>query len=126
MTASRIQQAVERLVSTGLATPSTIHGCTEAQVEALEAACGLSLPMTYREFLRLVGKRAGAFLVGSDLTYETLIENQAAARDLAEESGLEWPEDGFAFVLHQGYCGWMFRAGGRDEPVCLEACVRSP
>ena len=44
-----------------------MQGCSEEEIVALELekTCGLTLPVVYREFLRLLGKQTGRFLVGS-------------------------------------------------------------
>jgi len=112
----RVRIAIERLKASGLATASSIQGCTEEEIQALESACGLALPVAYREFLRLVGKQAGTFLVGSDLGYKHLLGNQSQARELVVEDGGVWPADGFAFVVHQGVAAVLLRTEDGDDP----------
>jgi len=60
------------LVESGLADDSTIVGCSPDEIAAIEASFGYKLPESYRDFLVVMGKRAGCFMVGSDLFYDRL------------------------------------------------------
>src|SRR5215470_1395873 len=45
------QEVLRQLTEAGLATPSTVRGCTEPEIVVLEQELGIMLPRAYRAFL---------------------------------------------------------------------------
>ena len=120
---ARIQGAIARLESSGLAMATDIEGCSEAEIGELETALGIDLPTTYREFLLQAGRRAGTFMRGSDLGFDLLLDLNRWAREFAKEEGLELQDSAFAFIGHQGYQFLFFVTGTGGDPAvyrCLE------
>jgi hypothetical protein len=57
--ASSFDDFVALLVSSGVARPDELQGCTPEEVAVLERDFGLDLPATYRQFLARMGRSAG-------------------------------------------------------------------
>ena len=112
--------AKRALVDSGLVDDASIVGCSPDEVAAIEASFGCALPESYRTFLLMMGKRAGGFMVGSDLFYDRLPRQRELAERLLEEAGTPSriaPTD-FVFCSHQGYQFLFFDAvQGPDPPV---------
>ena len=88
----------------------SIEGCTTDEIAQLKKIQNIGkLPPLYVEFLSKLGKKAGAFGVGSDMFYPVLLElKEEAIYILDEEAGLI-PNDAFVFYIHHGYIVWYFR-----------------
>ncbi len=114
---SAIQQAIERIVTSGLAAPREIGGCTEGELQELERLVGLPLPPVYGDFLRAMGHGAGGFLQGTDLWFADLGDINEAAVELVEEAeDVSLPDSAFVFAMHQGYQFLFFVASGAADP----------
>jgi hypothetical protein len=64
-----IEQYVKRLEAAHVATPTTLIGCTPAEVDELEAEFGLRLPGLYRAMLLRFGKAAGRLIDRSEMDF---------------------------------------------------------
>lgn len=83
------EELIRRFIRAGLATPEQLRGCSAADIEQIEATLGLHLPASYRDFLLIVGRRAGQFYATGHLTYPDLLANrQRAEAMLAEEAAI--------------------------------------
>jgi hypothetical protein len=110
----------KRLIDTGVARPSEIEGCTEAEISQVEAAAGVTLPPVYRALLRAIGKRAGHLLIGTDFQYPWLLSARQDALECLADNGNPFtlPDDAVVFLGHQGYSFLYFLAReGEDPPV---------
>lgn len=96
-------------------------GCSEQEIQKLEEAVGLSLPLAYKEFLDWAGNGLASFEVGSDFYYEQdLVDLQLAAREILEENNFprKLPDDAYIFWMHNGYMFTFFcTSEGADPPV---------
>jgi hypothetical protein len=113
-----IDNAIDKLVTSGLATSDEMVGCTEAELVSLERAYELRLPIAYRQFLGRLGNVAGQFLVGTDFLFSQLRELKQHAEALLRESGaaFQLTETDFVFAMHQGYQFLFFRAEESPDP----------
>ena len=68
-----LKKVLNRLLQAGLADESAVEGCTEAEIAAIESHYGIRLPGAYRDFLSIMGKSAGSFLVGTDYSFSKLL-----------------------------------------------------
>jgi len=113
-------QLAERLLSSGIAKPDQIAGCSDADIARIEAASGVQLPAAYRSFLRVLGRNAGQLMCDIDFLYEKALGlNAQAARILEnwEEGKLALPEKAFVFSMRQGEQFMFFIAdGGSEDP----------
>jgi hypothetical protein len=118
-----LEQAVRRLVDAGLASPEMIRGCTEEELTEIESLLSLNLPSAYREFLGIMGREAGQFLVGSDYCYPELLSFREATARFLRRHGIESvsPDEIVVFLIHQGYIFLFFYPTSRqaDPPVFL-------
>ncbi|PPK65611.1 SMI1/KNR4 family protein [Actinokineospora auranticolor] len=94
-------------------------GLTDAEIEAVRAAQGVSaLPAYYIGFLRRMGREAGAFLVGTDIFHPRILEVPEGARELLAENDESHllPDGAVVFALHQGYMAYWFDPNPTDNP----------
>jgi hypothetical protein len=98
-----------------------IQGANADEIGELEADAGGRLPRTYRRFLEVMGRSAGALLRGSD--YSIAQDHRLRLRDSAQriidrsQSGWELPADAFVFLVHHGYQFLFFNLDGDDPEV---------
>jgi hypothetical protein len=98
-----------------------LSGCTEEELQGLEAVLGHHVPQVYRRFMLAAGKNPGPALAGTDCTFPTVLALRKWAEEILEEAGSSYalPEDAFVFSMHQGYEFLMMRLGDKDDPpVC--------
>lgn len=132
MISAKIEAAKTKLIQSGLAEIDTTIGCSEQEIASVEEAFSLSLPKEYRDFLRMMGREAGKFLVGTDYSFPTLLEFREDAERLLIENHADFGLSltNFVFMFHQGYTFLFFdcKNGSDDPPVFLytesEAAVR--
>lgn len=116
------EAAVDLLVEHGYGPREDIEGCSDAAIQELEAACGVSLPAAYCSFLRQLGEYAGGPWRGMDGPYHTAPQRQ---NEFARETTDSWDEFAFAyddadfvFLGLQGYSFWFFDTReGPNPPV---------
>lgn len=91
--------------------------CTEKDILVIEKKYGFKLPMTYRIFLKIMGKGAGNFMKGSFWMYDDLqLINEDAYSLLEANTFRELPDNAFVFWMHQGYQFAFFIFGEGDDP----------
>lgn len=112
-----IKEFADLLIKHELATSDELHGCSEKEIEALERHIGTSLPKSYREFLALMGHKAGNFLRGSDFLYKDLFELTAFTKETLMKGPFQLPDDAFVFFSHQGYIFAYFRLSDGNDPA---------
>jgi hypothetical protein len=66
------QTLAQRLIQAGLAKPTEIVGCSDAEIEQLEQRFRVSLPVSYKYFMRIMGKMAGRFELDAMWTCDAL------------------------------------------------------
>lgn len=88
------------------------------EVDLFEQKSGITFPKSYRDFLLLMGKGAGKFLVGSDIFFDEIGDLQEAGRILLEENNLPaFDPNLFVFWMHQGYQMMLFDLNSGDDPI---------
>lgn len=89
------------------------EGCTEEEIAQLQSLSPLPLPEDYVTFLRLMGRGAERFMVGTDWEFYRVMEMQEGAQELLAAEGVDkgFPPY-FAFAMHQGYQFFCFREDG--------------
>lgn len=81
-----------------------LKGCSEKEVKKIESYYNIKLPDTYIDFLMIMGKSAGKFMLGSSAFYNDIFSLKDEANDLLEENDMNpLSEDVFVFWVHQGY-----------------------
>jgi hypothetical protein len=117
-----IKQVVRIMIQRGVATPYTMRGCTDGEVEKLEKHFNIKLPSVYRDFLLAMGHGAGSLYTGTHFTYEHLFELRGWAEELLADVGPDFylPDDAFVFLMHQGYDFLYFQTSEGDDPPVYE------
>jgi hypothetical protein len=108
----------ERLIASGIATPGSISGCSSEEIGSIEKRLGLPLPGTYVDFLRVAGKRAGAFMRDIDVFYPNMLGLRERAEEILEnweEGRLLLPDDALVFAMRTGEQFMFFLADGKNS-----------
>lgn len=107
---------------------SELVGCSERQIKDLENKLNLTLPITYKEFLRWMGVKGGLLLRGSDVYYGYLIGSvwqspdssmKKHAAELLNEYGFDANrllEDSIVIMSHQGTAIQYIKVNEGDNP----------
>ena len=113
-----LQKIVQRLDSLEIATSANLRGCNEVEIKGIELKFGIRLPRMYREFLSIMGRKAGDFLTSGDILYPDLLELQEWAQELiaCEEIDFTLPEDAFVFMVYGNHAIWYFHRNDGDDP----------
>lgn len=109
----------QNLVDGGRATPAGIAGCTTAEIASIESQLNVSLPVSYRAYLLVMGHRAGYLWdVDQALGTDLLLINQMLQENLAINQ-----IDGtnvFGFHMHDGFAFYLFDLSQKaDDPTIL-------
>ena len=98
--------------------------CSDLEIIQLERQQGMTLPSTYKDFMKMMGHGAGRFLRGSDCFYKHLPQIQEWAKQLLVENDFPeaLPEDAFVFFMHQGYQFSFFKLSDGDNPPTYSYC----
>jgi hypothetical protein len=126
----RFQRLLQRMERSGVASSSQFVGCSEQEINALEARYGLRLPQTYMHYLRVMGHRSGRLFTcdHTAVFYPCVLEMTAEQRrswaecNADDGSGpppeFELPRDA---LLIAGRLGDQFEyircSGQEDSPV---------
>jgi hypothetical protein len=116
----RAQRWIHRLISSGMAPPNTVIGCTEDEIDLMEEHLNVQLPQGYRDFLRVAGKCAGAFETNSEWLFPEVLELTTEGRRFVarmEGGRLQLPEK--AVVCARGsfeYITFFIADGTSDDP----------
>jgi hypothetical protein len=114
--------AKSKLMEAGLAAPNSFQGCTDEEIRSLESQLSIRLPKCYRDFLAVMGRAAGKFLVGTDYSFPKMLDFRKDAEALlrVNQSDFKLPPTAFVFIFHQGYTFLFFRCDdGADDPPVL-------
>lgn len=117
---SSVTQCLEILELRGACTRSSVFGCTDDEIALVANDNRCQLPVIYRDFLRLMGRGAGSYYLGSDHFFPLLLGNKEHALALVsrDKAGLILPDDAVVFSMHQGYQFLFFQTTeGPDPPV---------
>jgi hypothetical protein len=118
-----VEAALSKLYESGLAFPGDLKGCTEEEILSIEDHFQVRLPESYRDFLSLMGRSAGDFLVGSGYAFPEVLEFRKDAEELLRDRLPDFKLDAvdFVFFHHQGYTFEWFRCCDRadDPPVSM-------
>jgi hypothetical protein len=93
-------------------------GCTEQEIEALEARFSLRLPSAYREYLQWIGREAGAFMRGMPCFYPEILEAQEKAKELLQRdhAPLPLPEDALVTAFFPDQSFTFIRCSEGENP----------
>jgi hypothetical protein len=120
MICTAVKTAKSKLLESGLAGRDSFKGCTEEEIDSLECRFALRLPQCYRDFLAVMGRSAGDFLVGTDYSFPKMLEFRKDAEGLLQtsQSDFKLPSTAFVFMFHQGYTFLFFDCSDdSDDPL---------
>lgn len=94
----------QAVIDAGFATAYEIRGCSRREIVRLETDFAVQLPVVYKEFLSVMGRRAGSFYRGTDCFYVHLFDLREQLEALFEEdkSTFSLSKDAFVISGHQG------------------------
>ncbi len=101
--------------------PGEIVPCPLEEIAFFEKQHQLILPLAYKEFLLIMGKKSGDLFSGSDVEFSILAELQLEANEILERSiGKKLNPDEFVIFIHLNYSILFFSLlAGDDPPVYL-------
>lgn len=115
-----IKNTIEKLRAAGFdSSEAPFQGCSEKEIEKLEQHYRIKLPAAYKEFLSVMGKDCGNFLLGYDYSYETLFSlTQGCQNLIAEDSTCNFrlAANDFVFLSSQGSQFLFFDTKFGDNP----------
>lgn len=114
-----IDMLAQKMIDTGLSTRSSIEGCSNNDIDDIEAKFKIELPRIYKEYLGKMGRKSGDFLGECTTTYPALVQyvRPKAEALLRARAAYRLPETAFVFVERYG-CQFFFfdTANGNDNP----------
>jgi len=114
------QEFAQFLVDQGRATWQTIEPCTTDDIEELRITARVArLPEQYESFLKIMGRRAGDFLTGTDFFYPAISGLADDGREFLEENdATHLMVPGSVIVgMHGGYQLYWIEPGQPSGPV---------
>ena len=92
---------IQEIIASGMSKAEDFQGCSDAEIKEMEEHFRLSLPATYRSFLRAMGKSAGnEFLRDCIFTYPNILKFRDQADNLAKAGGVAIPKTAMVFLIH--------------------------
>lgn len=115
---ARAKELYDRIIQSQIATLEQIKGCSEQEIEELEKACELSLPYSYKVFLRNFGHGFGGVANDVDFLYQDVLPLTNIAREILQEEGDPvLPGNAFVFAMRYGEQFAFFEASeGIEDP----------
>jgi hypothetical protein len=116
-------ELAQLLVQVGLADTDKIVGCSAAEISELEQRFSVALPAAYKQFLQVMGKQAGEFLVDASWLYPLnsarqdaeemlLSDQQRKGKPTFEISALD-----FVFLCSDSFFLFFRTESVSDDPV---------
>jgi hypothetical protein len=120
------QELLNDLVQAGVVKPGNIYGCTEAEIIELERLFKMSLPESYKQFLRVMGKeKKDSYFYADYLMFDlnslkmAELSRKEAAEHLEDLNYTLKPTDFVCLYSDATFQGWFDTAAGADPPLNL-------
>lgn len=111
------EDAKKKIISSNIASPDEIKGCTEKEIKELEHFLSVQLPLAYKIFLKAMGHGAGRLMRDADVFYGALKGlTKEASEILTDEKMSPLPEKSFVFGMRNGEQFLFFVCDGEDDP----------
>ena len=115
MTAKSPKELAQILISSEVASPETIVGCSEEEISAVETQFNIRLPESYKEYLRVMGKDAGEFANDLIMTYPGIIKFcRPSAEKWSAKVGFPLSATHFVFLIRDDM--FMFFDTTMEDP----------
>lgn len=90
-------ELAQMLIQAGFAKENPISGCSKEEIAELEMRFSVTLPQAYKEFMLVMGRESGSFLL--DGTWHYPLEwNQSSAEGMLQENDSAFVLEKNAFV----------------------------
>ena len=92
----------QRLLTSGLADPASIYGCSQSEIRQIEVAAQRPLPSPYVDFMENFGKGAGRFMDDVEIFFPDVLHLKPIAIEMLhdeEEPGPTLPPTAFVFAM---------------------------
>lgn len=96
MDEARFERILDRMAASDIAARPGLRGCSAAEIRALEARYGLSLPDTYRRYLAVMGHASGRLFTSDHMAvfYPHVLDMTAdCRREIFSPAGFDLPQD---------------------------------
>ena len=128
----RAKNLYQRIIQSNLATPERVKGCSETEITQIEQAYNeLSLPYSYKVFLRHFGRGVGHLATDLEFVYPNVLsltqyerDVNKGAQEMAREEGTVFteellPPNAFIFAMKYRMQSWYFLSekGVEDPPI---------
>jgi hypothetical protein len=116
-----LKAVIEILLSSGAFEPDDFEGCSDTEISYVMTALfqyTQKMPAVYEEFLRLMGKRSGAFMSHESCHFPEILSVRGGILDsLPDEHLFSFPrwKEGIYFSCHDGY-EYSFFFPEEDDP----------
>jgi hypothetical protein len=116
-----IDNMVKKMLEEGIADRDNLIGCSEEEIKDIEQRFHLKLPGLYKDFLRVMGRKAGNLFYGENMFYPEVLKFQENAKFMMMNDDLtapliELPPTAFVFGHHQGEQFLFFLTSESDDP----------
>lgn len=116
---------MEELVSSKIVDENSFIGCSEEEmeeIEQIEKVFGFHLPKLYKDFLRLMGKRANDLFPDENMLFPQILSFSEEAREILEDYQPhlleQLPKEAFVFSVYQGeQFSFFITSEGDDPPI---------
>ena len=89
-----------QIIQFQIAKPEELIGCSDKEIEALEKACGLILPYSYKVFLKNFGHSFGGVADDVEFLYQDVFPLTKIAREILQyEKSPVLPQSAFVFTM---------------------------
>ena len=122
----RAKNLYQRIIQSNLATPERVKGCSSSEIAQIEQTYNLSLPYSYKVFLRHFGHSIGGIANDVEFLYPSPLlltqDMRDAEREMQEEGEISseelLPPNAFIFAMRQRMQSWYFLASkGVEDPA---------
>ena len=112
----------EILIEAGLDKEYPIAGISDEQISEIEQMNNITLPDSYKNFLRECGKSAGLFEHDEKSFYPDIKSLRKDLNEMIVEEEIDFilPENIFVFSAYQGFYFNYFLCDGNNDPVVYE------
>jgi len=111
------ENAKKRIISSNIALPDEVKGCTEEEIKKLEIVLNVQLPLAYKAFLKVMGHGAGRLMRDADVFLDVLKGlTKEASEILADEEMPPLPDRAFVLAMRNGEQFLFFICDGEDDP----------
>lgn len=113
-----IEQFKRDILKKNIASEHNVIGVSSDEIKNLETSLGLTLPIIYKDFLRILGKKAGSLCTDVSFFFHEVATLKEELQEMIDEEELEFtiPELAVVFSGYQGFQYHYFLSDGNENP----------